>query len=137
MRRKGPCGHSRLLTWTPASCGCAFMACRAASAPPPSIMTRLLSGLRRARTQSAAQLCSHTCECGQPLRLWADRSPPRECQHESLPQPGYSALPFSGSCRLMCHSSGGLGTQGGCSLPWGTETPVLHLALLSVRRQPL
>lgn len=53
-------GHSYSLTWTPASCGCAFMACTAASAPPPSTMTRLFSGLRRASTQSAAQLCSHT-----------------------------------------------------------------------------
>lgn len=57
-------GSTASLTWTPASCGCAFMACRAASAPPPSMMTRLFSGFRRARTPSAAQLCSQTCEWG-------------------------------------------------------------------------
>lgn len=51
-------------TCTPMSCGCAFMACSAASAPPPSTMARLFSGLRRARTDRAAQLCSHTCGCG-------------------------------------------------------------------------
>lgn len=62
--RQASASPSSLPTCTPASFGCAFIASSAAKAPPPSTITRLFSGLRRARTHRAAQLCSHTCRMG-------------------------------------------------------------------------
>lgn len=108
-----------LPTCRPASCGCVFMACRAAWAPPASTMARLCSGFRNAKAHSTPQLCSHT---------WAAAWAPEGLSLGPCPEPVTGTLPAWGTGYLRAGQVAGQGTHHTVGTP-GTHDGVLHVVI--------